>query len=59
MTDSAGDRLCMSREAAEADTPGPTAMSYAVELGSPEMIRLLLDRGANRAAHDSAGPWPG
>jgi ankyrin repeat protein/uncharacterized protein YecT (DUF1311 family) len=54
-TDSAGDPLCTSGEAAAADTPGRTALSYAAELGSPEMIRLLIDHGADRTARDSAG----
>jgi hypothetical protein len=57
-TDRAGDPLCMSGEAAAADTPERTALSYAVELGSPEMVRLLPDHGADRAARDSAGRRP-
>jgi hypothetical protein len=34
-TDCASDPLCMSEEAAAADTPERTALSYAVEPGSP------------------------
>jgi ankyrin repeat protein len=57
-TDSASDLLCMSEEAAAADTPERTALSYAVEPGSPELVRLPLDHGADRAARYSAGRRP-
>jgi uncharacterized protein YecT (DUF1311 family) len=57
-TDSTGDPLCMTGDKAAGDTPGRTALSYAAELGSPEMVRLLLDRGADPASPDSAGRRP-
>jgi uncharacterized protein len=54
-TDGTGDPLCMTGDKAAGDTPGRTALSYAAELGSPEMVRLLLDHGANANRADSAG----
>ena len=57
-TDSAGDPLCMTGDRAAGDTPGRTALSYAVELGSPEMVRLLLDHGADAKRPDGAGRRP-
>jgi uncharacterized protein len=57
-TDSTGDPLCMTGEKAAGDTPGRTALSYAAELGSPEIVRLLLDHGADPASRDSAGRRP-
>ncbi len=57
-TDGTGDPLCMTGEAAVSNTPGRTALSYAAELGSPEMVRLLLDHGADPASRDSAGRCP-
>jgi ankyrin repeat protein len=57
-TDSAGDPRCMTAEASVVDTPGRTALSYAAELGSPEMVRLLLDRGADAQRRDSASRRP-
>jgi len=57
-TDSTGDPLCMTGDKAAGDIPGRTALSYAAELGSPEMVRLLLDRGADPASPDSAGRRP-
>jgi len=57
-TDSTGDPLCMTGDKATGDTPGRTALSYAAERGSPEMVRLLLDRGADPARPDSAGRPP-
>jgi len=57
-TDSAGDPLCMTGDRAAGDTPGRTALSYAAELGSPEMVRLLLDHGADAKRPDSAGRRP-
>src|SRR5258708_27779504 len=57
-TDSTGDPLCMKGDVAISDAPGRTALSYAAELGSPEMIRLLLDRGASAAHPDSTGRRP-
>jgi hypothetical protein len=53
-TDSTGDPLCMKGDVAVSDAPGRTALSYAAELGSPEMVRLLLDRGASAARVDGA-----
>ena len=57
-TDRTGDPLCMTADAAAIDAPGRTALSYAAELGSPEMVRLLLDRGADAAGLDNAGHRP-
>ena len=57
-TDSTGDPLCMKGDVAVSDAPGRTALSYAAELGSPEMIRLLLDHGAGAARPDSTGRRP-
>jgi uncharacterized protein YecT (DUF1311 family) len=54
-TDGTGDPLCMTGEKAAGDTPGRTALSYAAELGSPEMVRLLLDHGADATTVDSLG----
>jgi ankyrin repeat protein len=48
----------MTGDKAAGDTPGRTALSYAAELGSPEMVRLLLDRGADPASPDGAGRRP-
>jgi ankyrin repeat protein len=48
----------MTGDKAGGDTPGRTALSYAAELGSPEMVRLLLDHGADQASLDSAGRRP-
>lgn len=57
-SDSTGDPLCMTGDAAATDAPGRTALSYAAELGSPEMVRLLLDHGADAAKPDSTGRRP-
>jgi hypothetical protein len=57
-TDSTGDPSCMTGDKAAGDTPGRTALSYAAELGSPDMVRLLLDRGADPGSPDSAGRRP-
>jgi len=57
-TDSAGDPPCMTADAAAIDAPGRTALSYAAELGSPEMVRLLLDHGADATRLDNAGRRP-
>jgi ankyrin repeat protein len=57
-TDSTGDPLCMTADKAAGDTPGRTALSYAAELGSPDMVRLLLDHNADPASPDSAGRRP-
>jgi ankyrin repeat protein len=57
-TDSTGDPLCMTGDKAAGDTPGRTTLSYAAELSSPEMVRLLLDHGADPASPDSAGRRP-
>jgi ankyrin repeat protein len=54
-TDSTGDPLCMKGDVALSDAPGRTALSYAAELGSPEMVRLLLDHGADAARLDNDG----
>jgi len=57
-TDSTGDPSCMSADAAAIDAPGRTALSYAAALASPEMVRLLLDTGADAAHLDDAGRRP-
>jgi uncharacterized protein YecT (DUF1311 family) len=57
-TDSSGDPACMTGDKASGDTPGRTALSYAAELGSPAMVRLLLDHGADAKIADSAGRSP-
>jgi uncharacterized protein YecT (DUF1311 family) len=57
-TDSTGDPLCMTADKAAGDTPGRTELSYAAELGSPDMVRLLLDHNADPASPDSAGRRP-
>jgi uncharacterized protein len=57
-TDSTGDPVCMTADAAPVDAPGRTALSYAAELASPEMVRLLLDHGADAARRDNAGRRP-
>jgi uncharacterized protein len=54
-TDRTGDPLCMTGDKAAGDNPGRAALSYAAELGSPEMVRLLLDHGADKTRSDSAG----
>jgi len=48
----------MTGDQAAGDTPGRTALSYAAELGSPAMVRLLLDHGADPRKPDSAGRHP-
>jgi ankyrin repeat protein len=57
-TDSTGDPLCMTGNVAVSDAPGRTALSYAAELGSSEMVRLLIDRGASAARSDGTGRRP-
>jgi uncharacterized protein YecT (DUF1311 family) len=57
-SDSAGDPLCMTGETAATDTPGRTALSYAAELASPEVVHLLLDDGAAAGKADIAGRRP-
>jgi len=57
-TDSTGDPLCMTGDKTAGDIPGRTALSYAAELGSLEMVRLLLDHGADAKRPDSAGRRP-
>jgi hypothetical protein len=57
-TDRTGDPLCMTADQAAGDTPGRTALSYAAELGSPDMVHLLLDHNADPARPDSAGRRP-
>ena len=57
-TDRTGDSLCVKGGAAESDMPGRTALSYAAELGSPDMVRLQFDRGASSARPDSTGRRP-
>ncbi len=57
-TDRTGDPLCMRGDAAAGEAPGRTALSYAVERASPEMVRLLLAQGAAAAKPDSAGRRP-
>jgi len=57
-TDSTGDPLCMTGDKAAGDTPGRTALSYAAERGSPDMVRLLLDHGADAKRSDTTGRRP-
>jgi len=57
-TDVAGDTLCMSGDATVGSTPGRTALSYAAEFASPEIVRLLLDHGGEPAKADAAGRRP-
>ena len=57
-TDSTGDPLCMTGDKTASDTPGRTALSYAAELASPDMVRLLLDHDADPNSRDSAGRRP-
>ncbi len=57
-TDRSGDPVCMRGDAAAADTPGRTALSYAAEFASPELVRLLLQGGADPAQRDSSGRRP-
>jgi ankyrin repeat protein len=40
------------------DTPGRTALSYAAELASPEMVQLLLEHGATPERRDENGHKP-
>ena len=54
-TDSTGDPLCMTGDKRAGDTPGRTALSYAAELGSLEIVRLLLDHGVDATRSDSVG----
>jgi len=48
----------MTGDKTAGDIPGRTALSYAAELGSLEMVRLLLDHGADAKRPDSAGRRP-
>ena len=57
-TDNTGDPSCMAGDQAAGDIPQRTALSYAAELGSPAMVRLLLDHGADPKQPDSAGRRP-
>src|SRR5262249_22206510 len=38
-TDAGGEASCLTGKTAPSDTPGRTALSYAAELASPEMVR--------------------
>jgi uncharacterized protein len=57
-TDIGGNALCMTGDAAVGDTPGRTALSYAAEFAMPDIVRLLLDHGADPAKRDAAGRRP-
>jgi hypothetical protein len=57
-TDAGGDPACMRGDAAAADTAGRTALSYAAERASPEMVRLLLAHGADPRKADAKGRRP-
>jgi len=54
------DATCqmMGEEPVASDTPGRTALSYAAELASPEMVRLLLDHGADPQQGDKGDDKP-
>jgi len=57
-TDSTGDPPCMTGDVAVSDVPGRTALSYAAELGSPQMVRQLLNHAADAKRSDSSGRRP-
>jgi uncharacterized protein len=57
-SDLTGDVQCMQGAAAASDTPGRTALSYAVERASPALVKLLLDHQAKKDQRDSAGRRP-
>jgi uncharacterized protein YecT (DUF1311 family) len=57
-TDRGGDPACNESGAPSGDAPGRTALSYAAERASPEMVRLLLAHGAAVDKPDSAGRRP-
>jgi uncharacterized protein YecT (DUF1311 family) len=57
-TDIGGDPSCMRGDAAHADTPGRTALSYAAERASPALVRLLLAHGADPHKPDAKGRKP-
>jgi ankyrin repeat protein len=48
----------MGEAPVSSDTPGRTALSYAAELASPEMVRLLLAHGADLRQSDASGEKP-
>jgi ankyrin repeat protein len=48
----------MKGDVAVSDAPGRAALSYAAELSSLEMVRLLLDHGAKAAWPDGTGRRP-
>jgi ankyrin repeat protein len=58
-TGGTGDALCRNGDVAMSDAPGRTALSYAAELASPAMVRLLLDHGAKPVQSDSTSRRPG
>jgi hypothetical protein len=54
-----GDALCLKvNPPPEDDVPGRTALSYAAELASPAMVKLLLARGADATKLDKDGHAP-
>lgn len=53
-TDRGGDPQCLGG----GDTPGRTALSYAIEFASPAFVHLLIDHGASAGMRDSAGRRP-
>jgi hypothetical protein len=57
-TDVAGNALCKTGDTAAGDIPGRTALSYAAEFATPEIVRLLLDHGADPTKRDTAGRRP-
>ncbi|MGH7037603.1 MAG: ankyrin repeat domain-containing protein [Stellaceae bacterium] len=58
-TDRGGDPQCLGGSGGDTgDTPGRTALSYAVEFASPAFVRLLIDHGASAGQRDSAGRRP-
>jgi uncharacterized protein len=57
-TDRGGNPACNDSGALSGDAPGRTALSYAAERASPELVRLLLAHGAAADKPDSAGRRP-
>jgi ankyrin repeat protein len=52
------DAVCQSEPRPSNDTPGRTALSYAAEFGSPALVKLLLDHGADPRKPDAEDRLP-